>query len=104
MRKFTSEGLYLHDDAGGKRGRAARPEVAPQGRVGGANQLKARDRWVEVETPAGRIPALLPLGLASGWAPRMDAVPALGQHTAAILEELGFEQTDISRFRSQHVV
>jgi itaconate CoA-transferase len=67
-------------------------------------QLKARDRWVEVETPAGRIPALLPPGLPSGWAPRMDAVPALGQHTAAILEELGFEQTDISRFRSQHVV
>ena len=67
-------------------------------------QLKARHRWVEVETPTGSIPALLPPGLPSGWAPRMDAVPALGQHTAAILEELGFEQTDISRFRSQHVV
>jgi itaconate CoA-transferase len=67
-------------------------------------QLKARHRWLEVETPTGSIPALLPPGLPSGWAPRMDAVPALGQHTAAILEELGFEQTDISRFRSQHVV
>jgi len=33
MRKLTGEGLYLHDDAGGKRGRDARPEVAPPGRA-----------------------------------------------------------------------
>src|SRR5260370_12430021 len=39
MRKFTSEGLYLHDDAGGKRGRAARPAVAPQDRVGATRQI-----------------------------------------------------------------
>src|ERR1700694_3256438 len=39
MRKFTSEGLYLHDDAGGKRGRAARPEVAPQGRADAPRQI-----------------------------------------------------------------
>jgi len=53
-------------------------------------QLKARDRWREVETPAGRLPALLPPG---SWTegPRMDAVPALGQHTDAILAELGFD-------------
>src|SRR5260370_18701828 len=39
MRKFTSEGLYLHHDAGGKRGRPARPEVAPQGRPYAPRQI-----------------------------------------------------------------
>src|SRR5580693_7731004 len=39
MRKLTGEGLYLNDDAGGKRGRAARPEVAPQGRADAPRQI-----------------------------------------------------------------
>jgi itaconate CoA-transferase len=53
-------------------------------------QLMARERWREVETPAGPLPALLPPG---SWneGPRMDPVPALGQHTDAILAELGFD-------------
>ena len=41
-------------------------------------QLKARERWTEVDTPAGPIPALLPPGDTDAFAPRMDAVPALG--------------------------
>ncbi|KAI9927184.1 hypothetical protein MW887_003568 [Aspergillus wentii] len=51
-------------------------------------QLKARDRWTEVKTPAGVVPALLPPGMNAGEA-RMDAVPALGEHNEAILKELG---------------
>ena len=39
MRKLTSEGLYLHDDAGGKRERAARPEVVPPGQADGPRQI-----------------------------------------------------------------
>jgi itaconate CoA-transferase len=49
-------------------------------------QLAARGRWVDVETPAGVIPALLPPGQNDA---RMAGVPAIGQHTAAILAELG---------------
>jgi itaconate CoA-transferase len=53
-------------------------------------QLQARERWSEVDTPAGPVPALLPPGRdATGHDARMDAVPALGQHSAAILAELG---------------
>jgi itaconate CoA-transferase len=51
-------------------------------------QLAARGRWSEVDSPAGRIPALLPphnLGCAR---PSMGAVPALGQHTEEVLKEL----------------
>lgn len=53
-------------------------------------QLKARDSWRAVDSPAGELPALLPPGRNAAFAPRMDAVPALGQHTQRILEELGF--------------
>src|SRR5512141_350521 len=55
-------------------------------------QLKARDRWREVATPAGAVPALLPPGSWEEGAPRMDPVPALGEHTDAILGELGYSQ------------
>ncbi|PND35883.1 hypothetical protein C1I89_00280 [Achromobacter pulmonis] len=52
-------------------------------------QFAARGRWREVATPGGPIQALLPPATLSGAAAAMGAVPALGQHTAAILAELG---------------
>ena len=51
-------------------------------------QLRARQRWVEVDSPQGALPALLPPGSSSAFAPRMDGVPALGRHTEAVLREL----------------
>lgn len=54
-------------------------------------QLAERGRWVNVETPAGPVPALLPPGRTSA---RMDAVPRLGAHTSSILAELGLEQLE----------
>jgi itaconate CoA-transferase len=62
-------------------------------------QLKARRRWVQVDTPAGPVPALLPPGAADVDAVRMDAVPALGQHTEAVLAGLGYGAADIDRLR-----
>lgn len=53
-------------------------------------QLQARQRWTQVDTPAGPVPALLPPGVNSAYAYRMDAIPAVGQHTRAILAELGY--------------
>jgi itaconate CoA-transferase len=53
-------------------------------------QLQARERWTEVESGAGSIPALWPPGMPREWSPRMDAVPTLGQHTDAILAEAGY--------------
>jgi crotonobetainyl-CoA:carnitine CoA-transferase CaiB-like acyl-CoA transferase len=59
-------------------------------------QLAARQRWREVDSPVGRIPALLPPGVSSAFDYRMDPVPAVGQHNAAILAGLGWtaEQID----------
>ncbi|MDA8259519.1 MAG: CaiB/BaiF CoA-transferase family protein [Betaproteobacteria bacterium] len=67
-------------------------------------QLKARGRWVEVDSPAGKIPALLPPGLPSDVEPRMDGVPALGQHTAVILAGLGYDDAEIERLRGERAV
>ena len=52
-------------------------------------QLQARKRWTQVDSPAGPLPALLPPGLQSGFEYTMGPIPSVGQHNAAILEELG---------------
>ena len=65
-------------------------------------QLKARDRWREVGTAKGFVPALLPPG--GDGETRMDPVPALGQHTESILAELGFGPDDVARLRREKAV
>jgi itaconate CoA-transferase len=67
-------------------------------------QLKARERWVDVGTPAGPMPALLPPGVPNTWDARMDEVPALGQHTDAILSHLGYDAAAIAALRSQQAI
>jgi len=66
-------------------------------------QLAARERWHEVGTPAGPVPALAPPGLVDP-APRMDPVPALGEHTEAILRELGYDDAAIDALASRRIV
>jgi len=63
-------------------------------------QLKARARWTAVDTPSGQVPALFPPGQPNAYSPRMDPVPALGQHTDTILRELGLDDTAIARLRT----
>lgn len=67
-------------------------------------QLAARQRWARVDTPAGEVPALLPPALPGGTEPRMDAVPALGQHTEAILAELGLGAAEVQALREAGAV
>jgi len=61
-------------------------------------QLQARDRWQQVDSPAGAVPALRPPS-GNSWLPQMGDIPALGQHTTTILSELGIaphQNPDIS--------
>jgi itaconate CoA-transferase len=55
-------------------------------------QLKARERWTSVDSPAGELPALLPPGKQSAFDYRMGAIPKVGEHTEAILKELGVQR------------
>ncbi|MFZ4482225.1 MAG: CaiB/BaiF CoA transferase family protein [Rhodoferax sp.] len=63
-------------------------------------QLKARQRWRTVGSPAGDIAALLPPGRSNAFDYRMDPVPAVGQHTEAILQELGQDAGSIAALRA----
>ncbi len=67
-------------------------------------QLRARQRWVEIATPGGPVPALRPPGIPEACEPRMDPVPAPGEHTAALLRELGYGEADIQDLRTAGAV
>lgn len=67
-------------------------------------QLNARQCWTEIDSPNGTIPALLPPGRNPAFTPRMDAVPALGEHTESILSELGYTAEAIAELRLARVI
>jgi itaconate CoA-transferase len=100
LAKFTAEQLVARLDAA----QIGNARMNDMHEVWDHAQLRARKRWVEVDTPAGKIPALLPPGVPESFEPRMDAVPALGEHTDAILGELGYDRAAIAALRSQGVV
>jgi crotonobetainyl-CoA:carnitine CoA-transferase CaiB-like acyl-CoA transferase len=63
-------------------------------------QLAARDRWREVATPAGPVRALLPPFTFADTEAVIGAVPALGEHTDAILRDLGYDDRAIAAMRA----
>lgn len=66
-------------------------------------QLEARGRWHSVETPAGAVPTLAPPGVVTSE-PRMEPVPALGEHTDAVLTALGYTPEQIAEMRAAGAV
>jgi itaconate CoA-transferase len=67
-------------------------------------QLAARGRWLDVGSPAGPIPALKPPADNDSFDCRMDPIPALGEHTDAILAELGYDPEAIARLHQAGAV
>ena len=67
-------------------------------------QLQARQRWREISSPAGTLPALLPPASSNAFTPRMDPVPAVGENTDAVLASLGYAPEDVARLRAAEVV
>jgi len=57
--------------------------------------LAARGRWHEVTTPAGPALGLLPPMLFDGEGLSTGPVPALGEHTEAVLAELGIDPATV---------
>ncbi|MGV2864707.1 CaiB/BaiF CoA transferase family protein [Achromobacter sp. ESBL13] len=67
-------------------------------------QLQARARWSQVDSPAGMVPALLPPASSSAFAPRMAAVPAVGENTDAVLASLGYAPDQVAQLHASEVV
>jgi len=86
-----------------ERAQIANAQVNTMKEVWAHPQLKARGRWTEVGTAVGPVPAMLPPGT---WdtGPRMDPVPALGEHTDAILAELGYSAAEIAGLHTSKAV
>jgi formyl-CoA transferase len=66
--------------------------------------LAGRERWRDVGTPGGPVRALLPPATLNGVTPRMDPVPAVGEHSGPILRALGRSETEIERLRADGVI
>jgi len=67
-------------------------------------QLGARQRWKYVESPVGEVPALLPPGANDQFSYRMDAIPKIGEHSEAILKELGLDTETIASMRASKAI
>ncbi|MGI5430240.1 CaiB/BaiF CoA transferase family protein [Streptomyces sp. CA-179760] len=66
--------------------------------------LAGRDRWTEVAVPGATVEALLPPADLRGLPARMDPVPAVGEHTEAILTELGRTGEEVAALRADGIV
>ncbi|HEY5299652.1 MAG TPA: CoA transferase, partial [Acetobacteraceae bacterium] len=67
-------------------------------------QLAARDRWREIDSPVGPLRAMLPPVTFTDTEAAMGDVPALGQHTDAVLGELGYGPADIAAMRETRAI
>ncbi len=70
----------------------------------GHAQLEARGRWAKVGSPAGELDMLKPPINLSGFEPRLDPVPALGEHSRAILKELGYAEKELDALAAARVI
>ncbi|MEH3133676.1 MAG: CaiB/BaiF CoA-transferase family protein [Mycolicibacterium neoaurum] len=66
--------------------------------------LQARDRWRRVSTPNGDIDALLPPPVISGHELAMGPVPGLGEHTEAVLAEIGYSAMELAAMRADGAI
>jgi itaconate CoA-transferase len=97
---LTAEQLIERLDASG----IANARINTPDEVWQHPQLQARNRWREMDSPAGLLATLLPPATMPGFAARIDAVPALGEHTERILSELGYTSGEIGALRKAGVV
>jgi len=67
-------------------------------------QLQARGRWTEVGSPVGMLPALIPPATSSAFDARMDPIPAIGEHTKAILKSLGVSEATVAKLEADKAI
>ena len=97
---LTSEQLIGRLDASG----IANARINSPDEVWEHPQLKARNRWREMDSPVGPLATLLPPATMPDFEARLDKIPALGEHTEPILAELGYSSDDIVELRKTGAV
>ncbi|KVO76790.1 CaiB/BaiF CoA transferase family protein [Burkholderia ubonensis] len=97
---LTAEELTVRLDAAG----IANAHLNDMQEVWTHPQLAARNRWASVSTEKGLVPVLLPPGADASSPPALRAVPSLGEHTDAILGELGFTGSQIRQMRATSAI
>ncbi|KVO44062.1 CaiB/BaiF CoA transferase family protein [Burkholderia ubonensis] len=97
---LTAEELIARLDAAG----IANAHLNDMQEVWTHPQLAARNRWASVSTEKGLVPVLLPPGADASSPPALRAVPSLGEHTDAILAELGFTGSQIRQMRATSAI
>ena len=97
---LTSEQLIGRLDASG----IANARINSPNEVWEHPQLKARNRWREMDSPVGPLATLLPPATMADFEARLDKIPALGEHTEPILAELGYSSEDIVELRKTGAV
>lgn len=66
-------------------------------------QLKARERWREFGSPAGSLRGLIHPATLEGTEPEMSPIPEVGEHTATILDELGYKEAEVAALQRDRV-
>jgi itaconate CoA-transferase len=67
-------------------------------------QLASRKRWRDIDSPVGKLSALIPPADLAGVEPVMGPIPSLGQHTNVILNEIGFDAPTLAGWRQRGVI
>lgn len=67
-------------------------------------QLSSRNRWAEVDSPAGRLKTLIPPVTTDNMKTEFKAIPNIGEHNERILKELGFDSQTIQGWRDNGVI
>jgi crotonobetainyl-CoA:carnitine CoA-transferase CaiB-like acyl-CoA transferase len=70
----------------------------------GHPQLADRQRWCSIGSPNGQVPVLRPPPVVAGFEPDLGAVPALGEHTDAVLRELGVTAEELTDLRARGAI
>jgi len=90
--------------------RRLRESELPHGRLNGIGEVLAHPQVIarkmirEMESPVGPVPVMgSPLRLSDSPA-RFDPIPALGQDTEPILQELGYTAAEIDTFRRDQII
>jgi itaconate CoA-transferase len=67
-------------------------------------QMTTRGRWHDVDSPVGPVPVVAPPPETDAWEWRYEPIPALGEHTAPIMRELGYTAEQIEALRAAEAI